>query len=392
MCMTNTSAQQDPMREASLRDKTIIRTSVIGIAANVMLAAFKAIVGLLSNSIAITLDAVNNFSDAGSSVITIVGTKLAAKAPTKKHPFGHGRAEYLSAMLISLIIIYAGVTSFQESVRKIITPVTPDYSVASLIVIGVAIVVKIVLGRYVKSVGEKVNSDSLINSGEDATLDSVISASTFIAAIVFIVTGFSFEAWLGAIISIVIIKSGIEMLRDTISKLLGESADAELARSIKDTVLSFEGVSGAYDLIMNNYGPDRFNGSIHIEVPDTYTADRLDVLIREITTEVFAKHNVVLTAVGIYSVNTKNDSAAKMRDEIYKKVRSNEYVLETHGFYADEKTKTVRFDIVVSFDAPDRREVYSEIKSEMEKLYPDYTFQIALDTDFTEEISSSEEK
>ena len=295
-------------------------------------------------------------------------------------------------MLISLIIIYAGVTSFQESVRKIITPVTPDYSVASLIVVGVAIVVKIVLGRYVKSVGEKVNSDSLINSGEDATLDSVISASTFIAAIVFIVTGFSLEAWLGAIISIVIIKSGIEMLRDTISKLLGESADAELARSIKDTVLSFEGVSGAYDLIMNNYGPDRFNGSIHIEVPDTYTADRLDVLIREITTEVFAKHNVVLTAVGIYSVNTKNDSAAKMRDEIYKKVSSNEYVLETHGFYADEKTKTVRFDIVVSFDAPDRREVYSEIRSEMEKLYPDYTFQIALDTDFTEEISSSEEK
>ena len=246
------------------RSKIIVRTSITGIVANVFLAAFKAVIGALTHSIAIVLDAVNNISDAGSSLITIIGTKLAGRQPDKKHPFGYGRIEYLSAMLISVIVLYAGITSFVESVKKIIKPATPDYNFVSLIIVGVAVAVKIVLGRYVKSVGEKVNSDSLINSGEDATLDSVISASTLVAAIIFMVTGLSLEAWLGAVISLVIIKSGIEMLKDTMSRILGERSDPELAASIKNTVTEFDGVQGAYDLVLNNYGPDAWNGSIHI--------------------------------------------------------------------------------------------------------------------------------
>lgn len=214
------------------RDKIIIRTSIIGILANVLLASFKAVIGVLTNSIAVTLDAVNNLSDAASSVITIVGTKLAGREPDRKHPFGYGRIEYLSAMIISIIVLYAGITSFTESVKKIIHPETPDYSTISLIIIAVAVVVKIVLGRYVKGVGEKVNSDSLVNSGEDATLDSIISASTLAAAAVYLLAGIRLEAWLGAIISVVIIKSGIEMLRDTLSEILGERADADLAKAI----------------------------------------------------------------------------------------------------------------------------------------------------------------
>ena len=265
------------------REKIIVRTSIIGIIANVFLAAFKAVVGLMTNSIAIVLDAVNNISDAGSSIITIIGTKLAGREPDKKHPFGYGRIEYLSAMIISAIVLYAGITSFVESVKQIIHPETPEYNAVSLIIVGVAVVVKILLGRYVKSVGEKVKSDSLINSGEDATLDSVISASTLVAAVIFMVFHVSLEAWLGAIISLVIIKSGIEMLRDTISQILGERNDAELAKAIRATVLSFPDVQGAYDLVLNNYGPDTWNGSIHVEVPDTYSAGQLDQLIRELT-------------------------------------------------------------------------------------------------------------
>ena len=200
----------------SSREKTIIRTSIIGIIANVFLAAFKAVIGIMTHSIAIVLDAVNNISDAGSSLITIVGTKLAGKEPDKKHPFGYGRIEYLSAMIISVIVLYAGITSFVESVKQIIHPETPEYNTVSLIIVAVAVVVKILLGRYVKGVGEKVNSDSLINSGEDATLDSIISASTLVAAGIFMIFHISLEAWLGAIIAVVIIKSGIEMLQDTI--------------------------------------------------------------------------------------------------------------------------------------------------------------------------------
>jgi cation diffusion facilitator family transporter len=254
------------------REKTIIRTSIIGIIANVFLAAFKAVIGIMTHSIAIVLDAVNNISDAGSSLITIVGTKLAGKEPDKKHPFGYGRIEYLSAMIISVIVLYAGITSFVESVKQILHPETPEYNTISLIIVAVAVVVKVLLGRYVKSVGEKVNSDSLINSGEDATLDSIISASTLVAAGFFMIFHISLEAWLGAIISVVIIKSGIEMLRDTISKILGEQNDPELARNIKNTVTSFPDVHGAYDLVLNNYGPDAWNGSIHIEVPYGCTA------------------------------------------------------------------------------------------------------------------------
>ena len=234
------------------REKTIIKTSIIGIAANVFLAAFKAVIGLMTHSIAIVLDAVNNISDAGSSLITIIGTKLAGREPDKKHPFGYGRIEYLSAMIISVIVLYAGITSFTESVKKIISPQTPEYTGVSLVIVGAAVVVKIVLGKYVKSVGVKVNSDSLVNSGEDATLDSVISASTLAAAVIFLLWGLSLEAWLGAVISLVIIKSGFEMLKGTVSQILGERNDPELAKSIKQTVTEFDGVEGAYDHVLNN--------------------------------------------------------------------------------------------------------------------------------------------
>ena len=366
---------------ADNREKIIIRTSIIGIITNVMLAAFKAVIGLVSNSIAIVMDAVNNISDAGSSLITIIGTKLAGREPDRKHPFGYGRIEYLSAMIISVIVLYAGVTSLVESVKKIINPDIPDYSAVSLVIIGVAVVVKIVLGRYVKSVGKKQNSSSLVNSGEDATLDSVISAATLVAAAVYLLSGISLEAWLGAVISLVIIKSGFEMLRETISQILGETGDHDLAVSIKSTVTSFPDVQGAYDLVLNNYGPDTWNGSIHIEVPDTYSADQLDQLIREIQEAVFTKHRVILTAVGVYSVNTKDDGIIKTKEHVRDIVLSHQHVLQMHGFYMVRERKSMRFDIVISFDARDRKAVYQEVLEHVQKEYPGYDLQIAMDTD-----------
>ena len=383
--MSTVQELQNTVSAEGSREKVIVRTSVIGIVANVFLAAFKAAVGLVTNSIAIVLDAVNNISDAGSSLITIIGTKLAAKEPDKKHPFGYGRIEYLSAMIISVIVLYAGITSFIESVKQIISPETPDYSTSSLIIVAVAVVVKILLGHYVKGVGEKVNSDSLINSGEDATLDSVISASTLLAAGVFLIFGVSLEAWLGAVISAVIIRSGIEMLRDTISQILGEKNDPELARSIKQTVIGFPGVQGAYDLVLNNYGPDAWNGSIHIEVPDSFSADQLDRLIREIQTEVYGKHNVILTAIGVYSVNTRDSEVMETRKKVSEIVFSNPYVRQMHGFYLSKDVKNMRFDIVVSFDAPDRRAVYRDVLCAVQDAFPEYTLQVAMDTDFAED-------
>ena len=367
------------------REKTIVKTSILGIVANVFLAGFKAVIGLMSNSIAIVLDAVNNISDAGSSLITIVGTKLAGKEPDKKHPFGYGRIEYLSAMIISVIVLYAGITSFVESVKQIIHPETPDYSPVSLIIVAVAVLVKILLGRYVKRVGVRVKSDSLINSGEDATLDSVISASTLVAAGIFLIFKLPLEAWLGAVISLVIIKSGIEMLRDTISQILGERNDAALAKAIRETVLSFPDVQGAYDLVLNNYGPDTWNGSIHVEVPDTYSAGQLDQLLREITVKVLHEHHVLLTAIGVYSVNTKDEEVIRTKKQVEEIVFSHEHVRQLHGFYLTKEPKKLRFDLVISFDAKDRRALYSEVVADVQKAFPDHELQVAMDTDFSEE-------
>ena len=367
------------------RDKKIIRTSIIGILANVLLAGFKSVMGLLSNSIAITLDAVNNISDAASSVITIIGTKLAGKSPDKKHPFGYGRIEYLSAMIIAVIVLYAGVTSFVESVKKIITPETPDYTPVVLIIVAVAVLVKIVLGRYVKAVGEKINSESLINSGKDATLDSIISASTLAAAGIYLVWGISLEAWLGAIISIVIVKSGIEMLGSALSQILGESADAQLARDIKKTVGSFPEVQGVYDLVLNNYGPDRFNGSLHIEIPSSCTVTRADELIQEITQTVYQKHGIILTAISIYSINSDDKEYNAVKEGIEEIVAGYPEILEIHALSLRKDEKTIRVDLVVSLGSKDRGGVFGEAVKSIENRFPDYSVYAVMDTDFAEE-------
>ena len=312
------------------RDKVIIRTSIIGILTNVFLASFKAVIGLISNSIAVTLDAVNNLSDALSSIITIVGTKLAGKLPDKKHPLGHGRIEYLSAMIVSGIVLYAGITSTVESVKKIIHPEKPDYSVISLVFIAVAVIVKIILGRYVKIKGEQVNSGSLIASGADAMFDAILSASVLASAIIFMLSGFSLEAYVGLIISGFIIKAGIEMMIETINDILGVRVDKEKTDKIKNLLTEEPYVRGAYDLIMYNYGPDKYFASVHLELPDTMTAREIDKLTRKLEKKVYKETGVVLAGVGLYSYNTGNDEASEIQKDI-REGQSQPEILRTGG-------------------------------------------------------------
>ena len=366
------------------RDRIIVRTSLVGILANLSLAAFKAGIGVLSGSIAVVLDAVNNLSDALSSVITIIGTKLAGRRPDRNHPYGHGRIEYLTAIIIAMLVLYAGVTSLIEAVKKILSPTLPDYAPTSLVIIAVAVAVKVLLGRYVSRVGRRVNSEALIASGRDATLDSVISASTLAAALIFLATGVSLEAWLGAVISLVIMKSGVEMLQQSLSEILGERADVELTRAIKQTICAFPEVRGAYDLVLHNYGPNTMIGSVHIEVDDTLTADRLDTLERDITQAVIEAHHVILAGIGIYSRNTRNDAAARMLEDARRVAMSHDYVLQMHGFYADPEAKLLRFDVIVDYAAPDPAQVHRDIVDAIQALYPDYKVEITLDVDISD--------
>ena len=376
------NGQQNTIEEMqATRDQVIVRTSVIGIIANIFLAGFKAAVGLVSNSIAVILDAVNNLSDALSSVITIVGTKLAAKKPDKKHPLGYGRIEYLSAMIVAAIVLYAGLTSFVESVKKIIHPEESNYSITSLIIIASAVVVKLLLGRYVKRMGEKVNSGSLIASGSDALFDAILSASVLLSALIYFIWHISLEAYVGVIISVFIIKSGYEMLSETLDDILGKRVDRETVAAIKKTICEDEAVSGAFDLFLHSYGPEKYIGSVHVEVPDTMTADEIDAMERRIARNVLMKHGIAMTGIGIYSMNTQNDEIKAMRTKITRIATSHEGVLQIHGFYADLAEKRINLDVILDFALEDRKKVFEEIRDEIQKAYPEYQLNLAMDID-----------
>jgi len=366
------------------RETVIVRTSIIGIAANVLLATFKAIVGVLSNSIAVVLDAVNNLTDALSSVITIFGAKLGNRRPDRDHPLGHGRYEYLSAMVIAAIVLYAGVTSLIESVKKIIEPEAADYSVTALVIIAAAVLVKLVLGRYVQAKGKQVNSGALVASGKDALFDAVLSSSVLAAALIFTFTGISLEAYVGVIISVVIMKAGVEMLRDALNDLLGHRPDGEVSSMIKHTICADPEVLGAYDLLMESYGPNLTVAAVHVEVPDFMTASEIDEMTRRVQHAVMEEHGVVLATVGIYSRNTSNDEIAQMRSEVTRAVMAHDGVIQMHGFYANEEQRNVMFDVVVDFAASDRDGLYAEICNEVQELYPDYSFAITLDRDLSD--------
>lgn len=368
------------MESSNIREQQITRTSVIGIIANIFLAGFKALVGLLSHSIAIVLDAVNNLTDALSSVITILGVKLAKRRPDEKHPFGYGRIEYFSAVLIAAIVLAAGATSLIESVKKILRPETPDYSAVTLIIVAVAVVVKLLLGRFVKSQGEKYNSEALVASGSDASFDAVISASTLVGAVINLLFKLNLDGIIGAVISVFILKAGLEMLMESISDIMGARPDSEITREIRETVTAVPGVLGAYDLILHNYGPDQAIGSIHLEVPADLDGRALHKLTKTVQTAVLEKFRVFLT-VGFYAVD---ESRQAEREVIEAAVRKHPGVLGIHGLFFDEEKKCLNFDVLVDFTVKNRAELIQALQAELQPKFPDYTILINFDTNYTD--------
>ena len=363
-----------------IREKTIVKTSIIGIVTNLFLVGFKAFVGLVSNSIAVILDAVNNLSDALSSIVTIIGAKLGAKQPNKKHPLGYGRIEYLSSMIVAGLVLYAGITSLVESVKKIISPEAADYNTVSIIIISVAIVVKLILGLYVKKQGKKVNSGALTASGSDALFDAILSSSVLMSAIVYLIWGISLEAYVGVIIAGFIIKAGIEMMIETLNDIIGKREDAETTKELKEIICSEEKVYGVYDVTIFNYGPNKNYGSVHVELPDTMSVDEVDRLTRKIQVDVFHKTGIILTGIGVYSFNTSDDEAAHMRNTVQQTVMSHDWALQMHGFYADTENRTLRFDVVISFDV-DKKEAMQTLYKEIGDLYPGFELMIIPDVD-----------
>lgn len=369
--------------EAKQREKLIVQTSIIGIVVNLIMVVFKMIVGALSHSIAIILDAVNNLSDALSSIITIIGAKVAGKQPDKKHPMGYGRIEYLSTLIVSGVVLYAGITSAVEAVKSIIHPEKAEYSTASIVIIAVAVVAKLLLGLFVKKRGKSIGSVALEASGTEALFDAILSVTVLVSIAVYMITDLSIEAYVALILSIFILKAGIEMMMDTINDILGRRIDPDVAKQIKQIIVSEPEVRGAYDLFTNNYGPSKNYSSVHIELPDTMTVSEVDALSRRIQKKVYNETGIILSAIGVYSYNTGDNILREMEDRLRTAVVAHEGVLQMHGFYVEEQAKEVRFDVVINFKV-DADEMLTILKSEVEEIYPGYTALIQKDIDVSD--------
>lgn len=363
------------------REREIVRASVYGIAGNLLLVAFKLAVGFVSHSIAIILDGVNNATDALSSIVTIVGTKLAGRRPDRRHPFGYGRVEYLTSVVIAVIILVAGVVSLRESVVKIIHPGTPSYSVVTIAVIVVAILAKIAIGIMFKRFGDKTQCEALIASGVDSNYDAVLSAGTLVVAAAQNLWGLNIDGIVGLIISLVVCKAGIEVLRDALGPIIGLPEDKKLVNAIAMYVNGFPGVRGTYDIVLDNFGPNEVLGGLHIEVDDAMDARQIHELTRKIT-EGLAEKFRIRAIVGIYAAN-RQGQFADMRADLQKIVVEEPAIGQVHGFYVDTADATVYFDMVVDFSA-DGEAVRDEVVKALAARYPDYSFDVVIDTDYEE--------
>ena len=364
------------------RSKQIIRTSIIGIIANALLAGFKALVGLLAHSIAIVLDAVNNLSDALSRVITIIGTKLSVRPADRKHPFGYGRVEYFTAIIIAVIVLTTGITSLVESVKKIIHPTQPEYTTVTLIVIIVAILAKLALGGYVRRQGKKLESDALIASGSDALFDAVITLATLLSAGIMLIWHVSLDGYLGTLISLVIIKAGVEMLASPINQLLGARVCPDLIREIKSEIAGMEGVQGVFDIILHGYGPNLTIGSLHIGVPDTMTARQIHGLTRQIAERMAARHGIIMT-VGVYANATGDSPYAELQRTIVQTLAREEHVLQVHGFYRSDDG-VVSVDVVPDLSVTDDPAFTQHLLALLDQALPGQPVQILIDHNYSD--------
>lgn len=368
--------------EANVRNKKIVRTSVIGILGNIALVAMKAFIGIVTGSSSIISDAINNLSDALSSMVTIVGTKLSEKKPNKKHPYGYGRIEYLTATVVAALILFAGGSAIYESIVSLVNGEQPQYNWVAFLIIGLGIAVKLALGLFFRIRGKKLESGALKNSGTDALFDVLLSLATLVTALISYFTGVHLEGYAGILIGLFILRSGILAMKESLSPILGERIDDKWARQIKADICAHPGVKGAYDLILHSYGEEKKIGSIHIEVEDDISAKEIFALEREIQAYMYEKYGIIMT-VGIYASSDSDPISKEIKSKLLSYVKEEKDILQCHGFYFDPERELVSFDIIVSFDSSkSAEEIGKSLVEKLEAEYPKLRFVVNLDQDF----------
>lgn len=358
------------------REKQIVHASTMNVIGNVVLAVAKGAAGIATGSVAIVLDAVNSLIDGLGSVIAIIGTKLAGRDADHDHPFGFGRMEYLTSIVIAALILSAGISSFIEAVRSIIHPTTPSYGVVPLAVVFVSALVKFGLGAYLLRTGKRLDSGSLVGSGTDSFMDGGVSLATFAAGVIYLATGLQIESLLAAGIAILIIKSGAELLLSTVSKLVGERVSPEVAAKVQEEVLSVDGVSDASGLVLLDFGPDQVVGTIHVTVDGQMTVSEFDSVARKVRSRVEEDCGITLAGITPYPESFNSEDIRELRAKVGRIAFESGRVVELRGFYADSQTHTVRFDAVADFGSGDIEQLRTQIVKTCKTECPGWDFEV----------------
>lgn len=369
--------KQDP----NSREGIISATSTLGIIANLLIALIKVVVGIFASSIAIVSEGVNNASDALTSVLTLLGAKLSQKHPDEKHPFGYGRVEYLTGLVIAILILVTGVEMLQGAIERIFQPGELNVSYLSLIIVAVSAVIKFALGAYTVKMGKKADSSTLEALGVDSKNDSFASAVTIVSALVFLVSGFSIDAYAGAITSLLIIKAGIDVLRETVGDLLGRSGDKELAKSIYKEVRETEGIIGAADMMLHNYGPDAWSGSVNVEMDHNKTVGEIYQILHKLQLRIMNDFNTVMV-FGVYAVDNDHEYIREVRKAASAFIGKHEHVKSFHAVYLETGTNLLYCDLIVDYSLRDWDALDKEFKEYMAQYFPDKEIVLTIETEF----------
>ena len=368
-------------QEPDSREGTVVTVSGLNILVNLIFAAIKVVIGLAVSSIAIVSEGVNNATDSATSLITIVGTKLSAKHPTEKHPFGFGRIEYLTSLLISVLILFTGAELMESSVKRIFAPQEMSISYVTMAIIAVSALVKLALGLYTIKEGRRVDSSSLVALGTECRSDSVVSVITLVTALVFLVFHVSLDAYAGIIMSLIVLKAGFEVLKETLSDILGQAGEKELAQELYRIIRAEPLVLNAADMMLHNYGPDAYSGSVNVEIDHSKTVGEVYAALHELQLRIMHEKHITMV-FGIYAVDGDHAQIRQLREQVAAFVRQQEHVNSYHALYIHPNGKDLYVDLVVDYDLADWEALRKDFTAYMAELYPDKHLELVIETNY----------
>ena len=363
------------------REGAVVTVSALNILVNLISAAVKVVIGMAVSSIAIVSEGVNNATDSATSLITIVGTKLSAKHPTEKHPFGFGRIEYLTSLLIAVLILFTGAELMESSIKLIFEPQEMSISYVTMAIIAVSAILKLLLGTFTIKEGKRVDSSSLVALGTECRSDSVVSVITLVTALVFLVFRVNLDAYAGIIMALIVLKAGLEVLKETLSDLLGQSGEKELAQELYRIIRAEPLVLNAADMMLHNYGPDAYSGSVNVEIDHSKTVGEVYAALHELQLRIMHEKHITMV-FGIYAVDKDHQEIRQLREQVAAFVREQEHVTSYHALYIHPNGRDIYVDLVVDYDLADWDELRREFTDYMAARYPEKHLELVIETNY----------